>query len=151
MPSYPGRPPEQPTTERPSAVRNFESFEWYEAGSLVLAANALFQEIITFSGRPDSIEISTIGGPLNFRLRNRGQAAGTPINIPNAGTHNFRLAAEIVEVQDPLGAGAQRASVIGRFASRHIDVRNNRPGPRRRGALDPAEERGAPHNPGSTY
>jgi hypothetical protein len=134
MPSTPGFPSERPNTQRRSGNREYESFDSYESGTTILPAGVVFTEVITFGGRPDSIEINCIGGPIEVRLRNRGMAAPAPVNIPANGTLNFRTAYEIVEARDPAGAGAQRVTAIGRYPSRHIDVRQNPSGPRMRHA-----------------
>jgi hypothetical protein len=148
MPSVPSFPSERPSTQRRSGQREYESFDSYESGTTILPAGSTFAEVITFGGRPDSIEINCIGGPIEVRLRNRGEAGPAPVNIPSGGTLNFRVAAEIVEARDPAGAGAQRVTAIGRYPSRHIDVRQPRSGPRRRHAV--AEDYGGPHTSTTT-
>jgi hypothetical protein len=131
MPSTPGFPPSRDTATRPASRREHQSFDGHDSGFLTLAASAAFQEVITFGGRPDSIVIDSTAAGINIRFRNRGEAPRGPIRLDSAGEKRFELSAEIVEAQDPTGAGGQIITATGRWASRGIDVRNNYPGPSR--------------------
>ena len=142
MPSTPGYPGERATAKRREAQRTGESFDWYESQRIVLAASTLFQEVITFSGRPESIILDTTATGVEFRLRHRGEAAGTPIRIEGIATRVLDVSAEIVEARDPAGAGGQGVTATGRFMSRGIDVRAHRAGPSRERVLAPAADLG---------
>lgn len=115
--------------ERP-ASREYESSDWYETRTLVLAAGTAFQEVIRFSGRADAVSVQISAVPVFIRLRNRGASGGTAIRLGATGTHELRVTGEIFEVQDQSGAGGQTITVTGRYHSRHIDSRDNRAGPR---------------------
>lgn len=137
-PSCPGYPAERPSAQRPAGSRDFKSYETTESARVVLAAGTAFQEIIAFSGRPDSIIVSSDTAGIDVRFSNRGQAARAPIRIQQVGAIYFDNADEIVEARDAAGAGGQALSVTGRWGSRGIDVRANRPGPsRERPMLEP--------------
>jgi hypothetical protein len=140
MPSTPGFPAERPTAQRPAANREVESFESAESGAITLAASTVFQEVITFGGRPDSIIIDASAAAIEVRFRNRGEAARAPIRVQGAGERRYQIMAEIVEARDPAGAGGQLVTATGRWASRAIDVRSNNPGPSRERPMLPASE-----------
>jgi len=129
VPSVPAFPERRETAQRAEARRTTESFDWYESARIVLAASTVFQEIITFSGRPDSIILDTTAAGVEFRLRNRGTAPGSALRIEGIATRVLDVSAEIVEARDPGGVGGQGVTATGRWASRNIDVRDNRPGP----------------------
>jgi hypothetical protein len=131
MPSTPGYPQERQSAQRPAASREIESFDNVESFRAILAATTTFQEVASFSGTADSVHINTIGGPVDVRLRFRGEAPGGFIQIPSNGNFDIRARAQFIEARDPAGAGAQAVISTGRFASRGIDVRQNRPGPSR--------------------
>lgn len=121
--------------------REFESFDGYDSGVAVLAANALFQTVIQFNGRPDAITIQSSAAGVNIRLRNRGASGGTPIRILTTDPIHLNVTAEIVEAQDPAGGGTQVVSAIGRFSTRGIDTRETFPGPDRN-PTGPEDSRG---------
>jgi hypothetical protein len=129
MPSAPGPIDARQEAERPAARREYESFDWYEAATLTLAANATFQEVITFSGRVGRVDVEISAGPLNLRFRNRGEAAGSSIRLTATGVHELRNVCEIVEIQDPAGGGTQVVTATGWHPLRHIDRRESRRGP----------------------
>lgn len=129
MPSTPSFPEPRTAAFAPPSGREYESYDWYEAATFVLAASAAFQEAITFSGKPDAITVQISAVPVNVRFRNRGQAGGTGIRLGAVGEFTFPIRAEIVEVQDAAGAGGQTFQVTGRYGNRHIDRRENKGGP----------------------
>lgn len=140
MPSTPTYPSCRPTAQHPAGGREYESFDQYESNSITLAASTVFQEVITFSGTPESIVVDVSAVNVEVRFRNRGEAAFSPIRIQSAGERRFQVRAQIVEARDPTGAGAQLVTATGRFASRSIAVRENRPGPSRERPMLPASE-----------
>jgi hypothetical protein len=131
VPSTPGYPQGRETASRVPSRREYESYDWYESATLVLAANALFQEVVTFSGKAERVTVQISAVPVNLRFRYRGEAGGTPIRLGAIGSHDFRVTTEIVEVQDAAGAGGQTITVTGHHPARGIDIRQNRPGPLR--------------------
>jgi len=142
MPSAPSYPGERPTAKRREPGRTAESFDWYESGRLVLAASTVFQDVITFSGRPESIVLDATAVGVEFRLGHRGEAFGTPIRIEGIAQRDLQVSAEIVQARDPAGVGGQGVTATGRFMSRGIDVRANRRGPDRSRVLAPDEDLG---------
>lgn len=139
-PSAPGYPRERATAQRAEGRRTTESFDWYESARLVLAASTVFQEVISFSGRPDSIVLDATATGVEFRLRNRGGPPGSIIRIEGIAQRDLQVSAEIVEARDPAGAGGQGVTATGRWASRNIDERSNRGGPNRAKASLPQSE-----------
>ena len=95
MPSSPGYPEEIRTARRKNPSREYSSYDWYESATLTLAANANFQEVARFSGRPDAITVQTGTAGVNVRLRNRGAAPGTSIRLAITGTQSLDVTAEI--------------------------------------------------------
>lgn len=140
MPSTPGYPRSRTTAQRAEARRTSESFDWYESNRIVLAASTLFQEVISFSGRPDSIVLDSTATGVEYRLRNRGGPPGSPIRVEGIAQRDLQVSAEIVEARDPAGAGGQGFSATGRWSSRNIDERSNRGGPLRSKATLPQSE-----------
>jgi len=140
MPSVPSYPTCRPTAQHPAAGREYESFDQYESASVTLAASAVFQEVLTFSGTPESIVVDVSAAGVEVRFRNRGEAAFSPILIQGAGERRFQVRAQIVEARDPAAGGGQLVTATGRFASRSIAVRENRPGPSRERPALPAGE-----------
>jgi len=134
-PSVPSYPPPRASAELPAGHREYESFDNYESQRLVLAATTAFQEIISFSGTPESIIIDATAAGVDVRFRNLGEAAPNFIRLEGAGERRFQLRARIVEARDPTGAGGQGVTATGRYASRSIDVRADRRGPGRAGPL----------------
>ena len=57
MASAPSYPASTRTARRKNPNREYQSYDWYESSLLTLAANANFQEVARFSGRPDAIRI----------------------------------------------------------------------------------------------
>jgi len=140
-PSAPGGPATRPIAKREAARREYESFDGSESASITLAATTVFQEVITFGGRPDSIIVDSSAAAIEFRFRDRGQPARAPIRVQAAGERRLQIGAEIVEARDPAGAGGQFVTATGRWASRSIDVRMQNAGPsRERYGLPPDAE-----------
>lgn len=131
MPSTPSYPTSRQSAKRREPIRTGDSFDWYESARLVLAASTAFQEVITFSGRPESIILDTTAAAVEFRLRHRGEAPGSAIRIEGIATRVLDVSAEIVEARDPAGVGGQGVTATGRFMSRSIDIRADRRGPSR--------------------
>jgi len=140
MPSAPPKIGERATAKRREPTRTSESFDWYESARIVLAAGTAFQEVVTFSGRPESIILDTTAVGVDFRLRHRGESAGSVIRIEGIATRVLDVSAEIVEARDPAGVGGQGVTATGRFMSRNIDVRAHRAGPSRERPLGLAED-----------
>jgi hypothetical protein len=141
MASAPRYPDPVRTARRKNPNREYQSYDWYESSILTLAANTTFQEVARFSGRPDAITVQTGTAGVNVRLRNRGAAAGTSIRLAVTGTQALDVTAEIVEAQDPAGAGGQVIVAVGKFGSHGIDTRENFPGPVRDPVDSPTELR----------
>jgi len=140
MPSVPAKVQSRASAKRREGSRTSESFDWYESARLVLAAGTTFQEVITFSGRPESIILDTTAAGVEFRLRHRGEAAGSNIRIEGIATRVLDVSAEIVEARDPAGVGGQGVTATGRFMSRSIDVRADRRGPSRERPFAPEQD-----------
>ena len=134
-PSVPSYPAPRESAELPAGHREYESFDNYESQRIVLAASTAFQEVISFSGTPESIIIDATAAGIDVRFRNLGEAAPNFIRLEGAGERRFQLRARIVEARDPAGAGGQGITATGRYASRSIDVRADRAGPRRAGPM----------------
>lgn len=131
MPSTPGYPPERQSAQRPAALRGVESFDNIESFTATLPAGTAFTAVANFSGTPDSVRLAPRTGPIEFRLAFRGEAPGSPIAVDAANPLETGSRAQFVEARDPAGAGGQIVVVSGRYSSRGIDVRQNRPGPSR--------------------
>jgi hypothetical protein len=129
VPSAPGPINSRPEAENPTARREYESFDWYEEISGVLAAGTAFVELGTFSGKPDRIRARVSASSADIRLRNPGEAAGSPIRVRLSEDENVYAGSRIVEARDPAGAGGATVFVTGFFHSRHIDRRESRRGP----------------------
>lgn len=140
-PSTPGFPEPRASAQRPAGRREYESYDNAESAFITLAASTVFQEVITFGGRPESIIIDASAAAIEVRFSNRGQAPRAPVRLQHAGETRFQVAAEIVEARDPAGAGGQLVTAIGRYASGGIDVRNNFGGPSRERPSLPDESR----------
>jgi len=129
VPSTPSLPSARAEAERPTGRREYESFEWYEVLRGVAQGTVAFNEVGTFSGRPDSIIIEVITASVEIRFRNRGEAPGSVALFTTAGVREFHVSAEIVEMRDPGFGGGQVVLAIGRYASRAIERRQSRRGP----------------------
>lgn len=141
MPSTPGYPPERQAAERPAAGRETESFDNVEAFTATLPAGTAFTSIADFSGTPDSVHLLALTGPVDVRLAFRGESPGRSIRIAANVPMETRARAQFVEARDPAGAGGQIVIVTGRWSSRAIDVRQNRPGPSRERPFLPESSR----------
>ncbi len=117
-PPDPALPGEARGTPRQTADRTYESFEWYESFMFTVPAGTTFVDAGAFSGRPDSIQFQVSAIGTDVRFRNRGEAPGATIRVNVTGTQNIAVAAEVVEIRDPAGAGGQVIVVIGRFVHR---------------------------------
>jgi hypothetical protein len=133
-PSTPGYPISREITERPHATREYTGFDWYEEFSFLLPAGTAFTDAGQFSGLPDSITVRVSASSAEIRLRMPGNAPGTIHRVRVDQVIELKAGARIVEARDPAGVGGASIFVLGQYASRHIDVRDNRPGPRRRHA-----------------
>lgn len=141
MPSAPQLPTARPSAQRQAARREYESLDSYSSETTTMAAGTAFQRIATFNGRADRIRILVNAGVIHVRFGDRGRAAGAPINPIQSGLTLYDFGAEIVEARDPTGAGGMIVTVTGLYASRDIDVRDNRPGPSRERPFLPDVER----------
>lgn len=115
--------------ERPTARREYESFDWYEAATLVVPITGVFTEVITFSGMPDSIQLHTGSASTQYRLRNPGEPPGSQLFFEANTTIDLKMGARIVEAANPTAAAGLRVNVTGRYGSRNIDRRTSRRGP----------------------
>lgn len=131
MPSTPGYPPERQSAMRSAAGREMESFDNLEPFVATLAAGTAFAAIANFSGTPDSIHLLALAGPVDVRFVFRGEAPGSFFRLAANVPFESRARAQFVEARDPAGAGTQVVVVTGRYSSRAIDIRQNRPGPSR--------------------
>ena len=95
-------------------------FPRYQSAVLTLAANATFQEVIRFAGRPSNITITASAAGLNFRFRNRGEEGLDPIRVLAVTPLVLYISKEIVEVQDPGGTGGQIVSAQGGYQDADI-------------------------------
>jgi hypothetical protein len=131
VPSVPGYPPERQSAMRPAAGREIESFDNVESFTATLAAGTVFLPIANFSGTPDSIHAVAATGPVQIRIAFRGEAPPSFITLLAGVQLETRARGQFVEARDPAGAGGQVVIITGRYSSRAIDVRQNRPGPSR--------------------
>jgi hypothetical protein len=83
------------------------SYPRYQANTITLAATTAWQTVVRFSGRPNRIDVAASAAGVNFRLRNRGETDPDSIRIVNAAFHETNISKDIVEAQDPTGAGGQ--------------------------------------------
>ena len=102
------------TRIRPSGVEA-ESYPRYQSNTITLAANTTWQTVIRFAGRPRKIDVAASAAGVNFRLRNRGEAEADAIRIVNAAFHETEISKELVEAQDPTGAGGQIVTAHGMY------------------------------------
>jgi hypothetical protein len=123
MPSAPAGPRVRELYALPRAAPAYETFQWYEAGRLVLDAVTTFQEVKRFSGKPDSIILSTNSAGVRFRLRNLAEPGGDEFQLDAVGDMHLKVAAEIVEARDATGLGGAQVTAIGRYGSRDIEGR----------------------------
>ncbi len=114
---------ETPTVPTGTARREYESYENIESQRTILAATTAFADVATFAGAPDVIHVFTIGGPVDVRIRYRGRAPSSFVQIPSNGQLELKTAGEVVEARDPGGGGGQAVISTGRYASRSIAVR----------------------------
>jgi hypothetical protein len=95
-------------------------FPRYQSALLTLAANATFQQVVLFAGRPHNITLQASATGLNFRLRNRGEEGLDSIRVLSTNPLVLYISKEIVEVQDPAGAGGQIVSAQGMWTDADI-------------------------------
>jgi hypothetical protein len=108
-------PPCRCDTRIPPAGVTADSFPRYQSNTITLAANTSWQEVVRFAGRPKKIDVAASAAGVNFRLRNRGEAEADAIRIVNAAFHETQISKELVEAQDPTGAGGQIVTAHGMF------------------------------------
>jgi len=89
------------------------SFPRYDSGTLTLAASTAFQQVRSFSGRPDRIDLHASAAGVEFRLRNKGQDQSSTVVTRAAGPYETDASFDLVEARDPAGAGGQFVSVVG--------------------------------------
>jgi hypothetical protein len=106
-------PPPRPDGRGHAAGAVSDSFPRYQSNTITLAATAAWQEVIRFAGRPAKIDIAASAAGVNFRLRNRGESDTDAIRIVNAAFHETEISKELVEAQDPTGAGGQIVTAHG--------------------------------------
>lgn len=99
-----------------------DSFPRYQSNTITLAASTAWQEVIRFAGRPSKIDVAASAAGVNFRLRNRGESEADAIRIVNAAFHETEISKELVEAQDPTGAGGQIVTAHGMYTDRPISV-----------------------------
>lgn len=129
MPSVPSFPRARQEAERPTAGREYESFESVEPFTAVLPAGTAFTEIAPFSGTTDSVLVHATAAGIEVRVRRRGEAPGRAFTLPANDVVELRTGAESLEARDSGGVGGQTVIVLGRFASRTIERRVSRRGP----------------------
>jgi hypothetical protein len=95
-------------------------FPRYQSATITLTATTAFQEVVRFAGRPDRIDVAASAAGVNFRLRNRGEENTDLIRIVNAAFHETDISKEIVEAQDPTGAGGQIVTVHGMWTDPYV-------------------------------
>jgi len=122
---------------RPAPGREYTSFDGLEEANLTLAAGTAFQEIITFSGRPDSITVTTIGSTVDIRIRDRGRGPGRISRFIASSVAPLLIPGEIVEARDSAGVGGMLVVVRGLYASGDVAVRNHLPAPPRAEGAEP--------------
>jgi hypothetical protein len=115
--------------EKPTARREYESYDWYEGVNVAVPAGTTPVPLFTFSGMPDRIMVYMSGGTHFVRLRNPGEAAGAEIVLTGLTQLEFRVGARIVEIRDATGAGGSNANIVGYYGTRSIDRRASRRGP----------------------
>jgi hypothetical protein len=84
-----------------------------QSKTLTLAASALFQEVVRFSGRPDRIDLHSSAIGVEFQYRNRGNEAVPGPVVRAIGLYETDASFDIVEARDPAGAGGQLVTVTG--------------------------------------
>lgn len=140
MPSVPSYPAERESAQMPAPYRTYESFAWYEAATFSIPGGTVFAEAARFSGKPDSLLLIAGNANVDVRLRRRGGAAGSTIELATTQPTELKMGDEILEARDRTGAGGQGLIIVARFGSQQIDVRSNRPGPSRERPMLAAEE-----------
>jgi hypothetical protein len=95
-------------------------FPRYQSKSITLAANTSFQLVVQFAGRPDRIDVAASAAGVNFRFRNRGEPEGDALRVPNAAFHDTDISKDIVEAQDPTGAGGQICTAHGLYIDPYV-------------------------------
>jgi hypothetical protein len=107
-------PPHRDHVSFPLGI-NDTRFPGYQSATLTLTATTNWQLVVRFAGRPDRIDIAASAAGVNFRLRNRGDDEADAIRIVNAAFHETYISKDIVEAQDPAGAGGQIVTCHGMF------------------------------------
>lgn len=102
-------------TRIPPAGANADSYPRYQSNTVTLAASTAWQTVIRFAGRPRKIDVAASAAGVNFRLRNRGESEADAIRIVNAAFHETEISKELVEAQDPTGAGGQIVTAHGMY------------------------------------
>jgi hypothetical protein len=128
-PSAPGPIARREEAERPPGRREYESFDSQETTIIAVPAGGVAVDVFTFSGLPDSIELTTGGGSHAYRLRNPGEPPTGEALIPANTPVQTRTGYRTIMVRDLSGAGGQNLSITGRYGSRNIDRRVSRRGP----------------------
>jgi hypothetical protein len=95
-------------------------FPRYQSAVLTLAAVSTFQQVVAFAGRPANITLAASAAGLNWRLRNRGEEGLDSIRVLSTNPLVLYISKEIVEVQDPTGAGGQIVSASGMWTDADI-------------------------------
>jgi hypothetical protein len=115
-------PPCRCTTRIPPTGYASDSFPRYQSHTITLAATTAWQEVIRFAGRPVKVDIAASAAGVNFRLRNRGESEADAIRVVNAAFHETQVSKELVEAQDPTGAGGQVVTAHGMFTDAQISA-----------------------------
>jgi len=129
VPSAPKAIPARREAERPTARREYESFDNYQHADFVVPAGTAFVEAIQFSGLPERLRVRSTNNGYQVRLRNPGEPPQDPMAVFVSEITNIPLGARIVECRDPGGAGGGTISITGYWPSRAIDKRTSRRGP----------------------
>lgn len=142
MPSVPSFPAPRREAERPTAGREYESFDWYEEIIANVPAGSAFSEIGRFSGRPGKVILRSRLATAEIRFRRLGGPPGDAIRVRSTDVFEVATGEQIVEARDVAGAGGDSVQVTGLIPTRHIDRRDTAPGPRLSDVR--AREQGAP-------
>lgn len=129
MPSAPSAIAARAQAERPVSHREHLSNDWYEEFSFTLPATTAFSEACTFSGYPSTVIARVSANTADVVLKNPGEAAGSPVRIQNLVVIEIGCGGRTVLARDPTGAGGGVLSILARYPSRNIDVRESRRGP----------------------
>lgn len=117
MPSHHGYPAPRLREAGPEPVTT-EKFGRYEATAGFVAVADTDTEVITFSGRPDSIVLQARVADALVTLRSRAGSETHVIPVVAGAPVETHIAREVVIARERVAAGGAELSVIGKWAER---------------------------------